>query len=116
MMPTPNVHLESQRDVYADLAEPLQRTEVPLFYVTDRAPERDEAGNLYYGSGRSASLAFGTAVVDLENKGQTTIASDRKPWSVPIYANLNAAHECSKGPQQSKTGPTSSSRAENDGR
>jgi esterase/lipase superfamily enzyme len=65
MMPTPNVHLEYQRDVYADLAEPLQRTEVPLFYVTDRAPERDEAGDLRYGSGRSASLAFGTAVVDL---------------------------------------------------
>ena len=65
MMPTPNVHLESERDLYADLAEPLHGTEVPLFYVTDRAPEQDEEGNLQYGSGRSASLAFGTTVVDL---------------------------------------------------
>jgi esterase/lipase superfamily enzyme len=65
MMPTPNVYLEPDRDVYADLAAPLQSTEVPLFFVTDRAPERDEEGNLYYGSGRSSSLAFGTTVVDL---------------------------------------------------
>ncbi len=65
MMPTPNVYLEPERDVYADLATPLQSTEVPLFYVTDRAPEQDEEGNLRYGSGRSASLAFGTTVVDL---------------------------------------------------
>ena len=65
MMPTPNVHLEPERDLFANLAAPLQSTEVPLFYVTDRAPEHDEQGNLYYGSGRSASLAFGTAVVNL---------------------------------------------------
>ena len=65
MMPTPNVHLDPQRDYFADLARELKSTEVPLFYVTDRAPEQDEKGNLRYGYERSASLAFGTAVVDL---------------------------------------------------
>ena len=65
MMPTPNVHLDPQRDYFADLARELKSTEVPLFYVTDRKPERDENGNLEYGYGRSPSLAFGTTVVDL---------------------------------------------------
>ncbi len=65
MMPTPNVYVEPEQDVYADLAQPLKSTEVPLFYITDRVPEQDENGNLRYGYGRSNSLAFGTTVVDL---------------------------------------------------
>jgi esterase/lipase superfamily enzyme len=43
----------------------VTRTQVELIYVTDRAPETDEAGNLAYGFDRSASLAAGTTVVDL---------------------------------------------------
>ena len=65
MMPTPNVHLDENRDFYGDLHPRLKSTEVPLFFVTDRAPEQDEQGNLRYGYGRSNSLAFGSAVVDL---------------------------------------------------
>ena len=58
-------HLDPQRDYYSDLAQDLKRTEVPLFYITDRAPEQDDEGHLHYGYDRSASLAFGKAVVDL---------------------------------------------------
>ena len=65
MMPTPNVHLDPDRDYYSDLAQDLKRTEVPLFYITDRAPQQDDEGRLHYGYNRSASLAFGKAVVDL---------------------------------------------------
>jgi esterase/lipase superfamily enzyme len=65
MMPTPNVHLDPDRDFYGDLHQDLQSTEVPLFYITDRAPEEDEEGNLHYGYARSASVGFGSAVVDL---------------------------------------------------
>ncbi len=65
LMPTPNVYVDSSTDPYADLHEDLKNTEVPLFYVTDRVPEKDENGNLEYGYQRSASLAFGSTVVDL---------------------------------------------------
>ena len=68
MMPTPNVHLDQSRDFYRDLHPRLKSTEVPLFFITDRSPEQDEQGNLRYGHGRSNSLAFGTAVVDLGRK------------------------------------------------
>ena len=65
MMPTPNVHLDENRDFYGSLDPKLKSTEVPLFFITDRSPEQDEEGNLRYGYGRSNSLAFGSAVVDL---------------------------------------------------
>ncbi len=65
MMPTPNVHLDENRDFYAELHPRLKSTEVPLFFITDRASEKDEEGNLRYGHVRSSSLAFGSAVVDL---------------------------------------------------
>ena len=65
MMPTPNIHLDLQRDYYAGLDADLRDTEVPLFYITDRVPEQGPEGKLRYGYGRSASVAFGTATVDL---------------------------------------------------
>jgi esterase/lipase superfamily enzyme len=65
MMPTPNVHLDPGRDFYGGLRQELKSTEVPLLYVTDRAPEQDEEGNLHYGYRRSPSVAFGRTVVDL---------------------------------------------------
>jgi esterase/lipase superfamily enzyme len=65
LMPTPNVHADSSDDIYTGLPEELKSTEVPLFYITDRVPEKDENGNLKYGYERSASLAFGSTVVDL---------------------------------------------------
>jgi esterase/lipase superfamily enzyme len=65
MMPTPNVHINSDNATYADLNPELKSTQVRLFYVTDRVPEKDENGNLEYGYQRSPSLAFGSTVVDL---------------------------------------------------
>ena len=66
MMPTPNIYVDSgTTDTYSGLHQNLKSTEVPLFYITDRAPEQDENGNLKYGYMRSTSLAFGSTVVDL---------------------------------------------------
>ncbi len=65
MMPTPNLYLDEGHDRYGDLPPPLKSKEVSLFYITDRVPEEDKEGNLRYSYGRSSSLAFGTAVVDL---------------------------------------------------
>jgi esterase/lipase superfamily enzyme len=65
MMPTPNEAVGTDTSAYENLHPELKGTKVPLFYVTDRKPERDENGNLEYGYGRSTSLAFGKTVVDL---------------------------------------------------
>ena len=66
LMPTPNVYVgDTDHEVYTGLPDELKNTEVPLFYITDRVPEKDKNGNLKYGYLRSPSLAFGSTVVDL---------------------------------------------------
>ena len=65
LMPTPTLYADTGQDVFAGLEQPLKRAEARLLYITDREPEHTEGGALTYGSGRSASLAFGTTVVDL---------------------------------------------------
>ena len=65
LMPTPSEAVGKNTAIYEELHEQLKTTEVPLVYVTDRVPEKDDDGNLQYGYGRSPSLAFGTTVIDL---------------------------------------------------
>ena len=65
LMPTPNVQLGSDYDIFTGIPEQLKTTEIPLFYVTDRQPIKDKNGNLEYSYLRSNSLAFGSTVVDL---------------------------------------------------
>ena len=101
MLPTPKVHLNADQDSYHNLAEELKSTEVKLFYITDRSPEQDDEGKLRYGYGRSASLAFGTAVVDLgvditwEDLLQ---ASRTKQRSKPVILALRQVNEHARGP------------------
>jgi esterase/lipase superfamily enzyme len=64
MMPVPNVYTgDSARELFQELPEELRGGDLDLLYVTDRAPETDSDGDLVYGSGRSHSVAFGSAVV-----------------------------------------------------
>jgi esterase/lipase superfamily enzyme len=65
LMPTPNLYTDEKATLFEALPEEYASTQVELLYVTDRAPETDEAGNLRYGHNRSNSVAVGTTVVDL---------------------------------------------------
>jgi len=65
LMPTPNLYIDEKTTLFEALPQDYASTLVELIYVTDRAPETDEAGNLRYGYNRSNSLAVGTTVVDL---------------------------------------------------
>ena len=65
LMPTPSIYANNIAPLFGELTPELTGTQVELIYVTDRAPETDEDGNLYYGFNRSNSLAVGTTVVDL---------------------------------------------------
>jgi len=63
-MPTPNLYIgeKGYPDVRVQLAQ--KSPVVDMLYVTDRLPE-SETEQLEYGSGRSASLAFGSAIVEI---------------------------------------------------
>jgi esterase/lipase superfamily enzyme len=65
LMPTPNLYTDEKVTLFEALPEEYTSPLVELIYVTDRAPETDEAGNLRYGYNRSNSLAVGTTVVNL---------------------------------------------------
>lgn len=65
LMPTPNLYVDSDLKPFADVPPALQSNKVDLLYLTDREPETDEKGDLRYGYGRSRSLAFGSAVVQV---------------------------------------------------
>jgi esterase/lipase superfamily enzyme len=101
MMPTPNVHVEPSRDFFAGIHRELQSTEVPLFYVTDRAPEADPEGGLRYGHGRSFSVAFGSAVVDLgvDLTWEELLAASRtRPRPEPVKVEMREVSEIARTP------------------
>jgi esterase/lipase superfamily enzyme len=102
MMPTPNVLLDPTRDFYSGLESELKRTEVPLFYVTDRAPETDPEGGLRYGYERSSSVAFGSAVVDLGvdlTWEQLLAASRTQRRLAPVKLELRGLSEIVRTPE-----------------
>ncbi len=78
LMPTPNLYTDEKTTLFEALPQEYASTLVELIYVTDRAPETDEAGNLHYGFKRSNSLAIGTTVVD---PGQNAT------WEDPVEAS-----------------------------
>jgi esterase/lipase superfamily enzyme len=102
MMPTPNVHLDPERDFFGGLTRELKSTEVPLFYVTDRVPEENQEGDLRYGYERSASLGFGSAVVDLGvniSWEELVEASQVQRRLRPVKIELRDVTEIARGPK-----------------
>lgn len=64
-MPTPNLYLGVNGDGFDDVPDALRSPTVEVLYATDRLPETDKADNVYYGPGRSTSLALGVATVQM---------------------------------------------------
>ena len=69
LMPTPNLYVDEKSELFGTLPTEFTSTQVEMIYVTDRAPEKDEHGNLRYGYKRSNSVAVGTTVIDLGKNG-----------------------------------------------
>lgn len=66
MMSAPNIYQGQTADqVFADVPEAWHQSQMKLFYATDRKPRPNEDGSFGYGSGRSPSLAFGTAIIEI---------------------------------------------------
>jgi esterase/lipase superfamily enzyme len=65
LMPTPNIYLDESGYPEASVPLGLRSNKVDLLFVTDRKPETSSDGSLVYGAGRSASLGFGSAVVEI---------------------------------------------------
>ena len=67
LMPVPNVYRgQTAEQVFGDAPKDWHQSQMKLMYATDRKPRENEDGSFGYGSGRSASLAFGKAVVEIK--------------------------------------------------
>lgn len=64
LMPTPNLYVRPGGYPEDEVSPALRTSEVDLLFVTDRAPETVD-GSLAYGSGRSASAAYGSVTVEI---------------------------------------------------
>ena len=68
LMPVPNVYRgQTAEQVFGDAPKDWHQSNMKLMYATDRKPRDNEDGSFGYGSGRSASLAFGTAVIEIKD-------------------------------------------------
>lgn len=67
LMPTPNIYLEGGGYPESKIPRGLKSNKVELLFVTDRAPEPSADGTVIYGIGRSASLGFGSVMVEIGN-------------------------------------------------
>jgi esterase/lipase superfamily enzyme len=65
LMPTPNLYATGGVDPFPDVPPALQSNRVEVLYLTDRKPEKPEAGNPHYGYQRSRSVAFGVSEVEI---------------------------------------------------
>lgn len=62
-MPTPAIYADPAWDAFAQVPPALRSADIPVMYVTDRAPAAMDGGGVLYGAKRSRSAAFGEAVV-----------------------------------------------------
>ncbi len=65
LMPTPNIYTDGSGYPESSVPTDLKSNKIDLLYVTDRAPETADNNTLEYGIGRSASLGFGSAIVEI---------------------------------------------------
>jgi len=86
LMPTPNIYLEGSGYPESRVPEGLKTNKVDLLYVTDRAPETSKDGDLVYESVRSASLGFGSAIVEF---------GDGLPWEQLVEMSETSSRKTS---------------------
>ena len=67
LMPTPNIYTNGGSYPDGGVPHGLKSNEIDLLFVTDRDPKTSAGGTLEYGSGRSASMGFGSAIVEIGN-------------------------------------------------
>lgn len=64
LMPTPNLYTGEKGYPESEVKPEQKNSQLDLLYVTDRLPDY-EKDSLEYSSGRSASLAFGSVIVEI---------------------------------------------------
>jgi len=86
LMPTPNIYAEVGSYPESNVPQDMKNNKVDLLFVTDRSPERSDDDKLGYGAGRSASVGFGSAIVEI---------GDNLPWQELVALSETASRSSS---------------------
>jgi esterase/lipase superfamily enzyme len=107
LMPAPEIDHSPAAQMVSDLV-PVERrrSAIDLLYITDRAPETTAESEATYGDGRSKSLAFGSAMVELVPQldwDALRRESLNDPRSVDIKLELGQVRELGRYPTEPYT-------------
>ena len=101
LIPTPNLYINSDQNPFLDVPPAFRNNEVNVLYVTDRQPVEQKDGTLRYGYERSASMAFGSAVVQI-GEGvdweQLVAASRARKRKVALRVSVSHVEEMGRFP------------------
>lgn len=68
LMPTPNLYADGLKDPFSEVPPALRNNRAEVLFLTDRSETKQSTDDLRaYGSGRSRSLAFGVATMQIGN-------------------------------------------------
>lgn len=99
LMPTPNVYINTPYSE-SDIPETLRKTSMELIYVTDRGTSPKK--HVKYDASRSASIAYGVAKVNFENKSlqwdELLKQSNQKKRSTDLIYELEEVDELGRFP------------------
>ncbi|MAC19321.1 MAG: hypothetical protein CMJ23_06495, partial [Phycisphaerae bacterium] len=103
--PAPNIYQSSGQHPFDDVPEGWQNAEVEIFYATDRIDDADDGEPATYGHGRSQSVVFGEANVqigtDLSWK-EVVEASTSEDRPSEIFMELGHVKEIARLPDSNR--------------
>ena len=105
LMPTPDVYALGMMQPFDDtLPAELKTVNANILYATDRIPESRKDGRLDYGQGRSHTMAFGEAVVNIGGDvSWAELAADARTGvrSNTLNLGIDSVTEMGRGPSGS---------------
>ena len=100
--PAPNVYQSSGQHPFGEVPEAWRNAEVEIFYATDRIDDADEGEPATYGHGRSQSVVFGEAAVQIGTNlswKEVVEASTSKDRPREILLELSHTEEIARLPE-----------------
>jgi esterase/lipase superfamily enzyme len=103
LMPTPNLYTaQGAADPFDAYSQDSPSPDVDILYVTDRVPDNEEDEPLSYGFGRSPSVAFGSAIVQMgeglswNQLASSSVVADRQ---AEVKMHMGSITEIGRTPQ-----------------
>ncbi len=90
LMKSPNLYVKIETDPFVNIAPEFRNNKVDVLYVTDRNRIDRKDGSIKYGSGRSASVAYGSAIIEFgKNIAWETLVQNSRTHNRSVSIKLS---------------------------